>query len=660
MIERLFIANRGEIACRIMRTCERMGIDAVACHSDADATEPHAASAPRSVRIGPALTAKSYLDGPAIIRAALETGCDALHPGYGFLSENPEFAAAVETAGLIFVGPAPETIEAMGDKARAKAIMIEAGVATVPGGPRASDDPDRVAGWLRETGYPALLKPVAGGGGKGMVVLDAPPRGDKITAAIRTARASFGDGRLLVERMISSPRHIEVQIFGDGRGDVVHLFDRECSLQRHHQKIVEEAPATNLPPALREEMIEAALRGARALDYRNAGTFEFIVDAHGYYFLEVNTRLQVEHPVTEEITGLDLVEWQLRIAAGEGLPLGQDRIACRGHAVEARLYAEDPAAGFRPSSGRITGLCWPRNARIEAGVQTGSFVSPFYDPMIAKIVARGDDRPDALARMQTALTQTRILGIATNLGFLRRLVETPEVAVATADTGFVDANIAQLTPPPPPVFLTAAAATAEIAAQMTRNRGTGSPWQPGAPAGLGDRAMLDPQAPFGRLDLRLGDRHATVCVRTIRDGSFRVDVSLGGQVYPVATEAGEGRGMVIGRVGPHDWAALADTVGVEMIFDGFRHHLSAASTPPQDAHEPVARAPLPGIVVALPLRPGDAVARGDTVAVVEAMKMENAMLSPFAGTIADVNCELGQQVAAGQILVTITPQSDEG
>ncbi|UOA17196.1 biotin carboxylase N-terminal domain-containing protein [Sulfitobacter dubius] len=659
MIQKLFIANRGEIACRIMRTCERMGIGVVTCHSDADATALHVNASPQSVRIGPAPSVKSYLDGAAIIRAALETGCDALHPGYGFLSESADFAAAVEAAGLIFVGPAPETIESMGDKARAKTIMIEAGVATVPGGSHASDDPAQVAEWLETFEFPALLKPVAGGGGKGMVVLDAPPKGDEITAAIRTAKASFGDGRLLVEQMISAPRHIEVQIFGDGCGNVVHLYDRECSLQRRHQKVIEEAPATNLPETLRQNMIAAAVRGARALNYRNAGTFEFIVDAQGYYFLEVNTRLQVEHPVTEEVTGLDLVEWQLRIASGEKLPLTQDEISYQGHAFESRIYAEDPGAGFQPSSGRITGLAWPMDARVEAGIEDGGYVSPFYDPMIAKIITTGADRPTALAQMTEALTNTRILGVATNLGFLRQLCAATKVAEALANTGFIDANTDSLITPPPLVLLIAAAAAAEIMAQKPKVQGQTSPWSSDAWAGLCDRHQLDPRAPFGRLALAHGDQHAIACVQLIRDSTLWLNIALDGQSHSITATANCCDGMIQGHCGPHDWVAIPDILGVDLIFEGTRHRLSATNTAAQDELDPAARSPLPGVVSALPLRVGDIVAKGDTVAVVEAMKMENALLAPMSGTIDEVNCEMGQQVTAGQILVVITPQTSE-
>ncbi|WP_057795792.1 acetyl-CoA carboxylase biotin carboxylase subunit [Roseovarius atlanticus] len=496
-IRKLFIANRGEFACRIMRSCQRLGIEVAVGYSDADAEARHVRLAPVAARLGPAPSAQSYLNQEAIVDAALRLGCDAVHPGYGFLSENADFAARVEAAGLIFVGPHPETINRMGDRSRAKTAMIAANVATVPGGAEASEDPDRIAGWITEIGFPVMLKPAAAAGGKGMVVLEEPPKGNEIASAIRTARASFGDGSLLVERLIRSPRHVEVQIFGDGNGNVVHLFDRECSLQRRHQKVVEEAPAaSHVPQAIRDEMIAAAVRGAEALNYRNAGTFEFIVDENGYYFLEVNTRLQVEHPVTEEVTGQDLVEWQLRIASGEGLPMAQDDITCTGHAIEARVYAEDPLDGFRPSSGRVTATTWDSTARCDLGLDAGDYVSPFYDPMIAKLIVRGANRQVALASMCAALDRSNVFGIATNLGFVKRLCSHPAVIAGEADTRFIDRAEGLMPADVTPQDTAWAAAALAVMQSRISARG-GSLWERAGVELALDRAALDPSAPNG-------------------------------------------------------------------------------------------------------------------------------------------------------------------
>ncbi|MGW6156185.1 acetyl-CoA carboxylase biotin carboxylase subunit, partial [Streptomyces sp. NPDC055144] len=444
MVKRLLIANRGEIARRIARTCRRLGIEYVAVHSEADGAAAHLDGAFEQVLIGPSPAADSYLRADALIDAALRTGCDAVHPGYGFLSENAEFASATAAAGLVFVGPDASTIAAMGDKATAKRLMAEAGVPVLPGSADATESSDDIRAHADRIGYPVILKPVAGGGGKGMQVIeherDLAPA---VEAAVRLARASFGDGRLLVERYLRRPRHIEVQVFGDTHGNVVHLFERECSLQRRHQKIVEEAPAVNLPADVREALLSAAVRGAQAIGYTNAGTFEFILDSAGdgdggFYFLEVNTRLQVEHPVTEAITGLDLVEWQLRTAAGEQLPLAQGEITTSGHAIEVRVYAEDPDADFRPAPGRALATLWPTDLRVDAAFDGAGDVPVFYDPMIAKLIAHDPARPAALARLLHAVRSTAVLGLTTNLGFLADLLRDPRVSAGLIDTHLVD------------------------------------------------------------------------------------------------------------------------------------------------------------------------------------------------------------------------------
>ncbi|MFG6535174.1 acetyl/propionyl/methylcrotonyl-CoA carboxylase subunit alpha [Sulfitobacter sp. 1A15333] len=656
-IRKLFIANRGEIACRIMRTCQRLGIEVAVGYSDADAEARHVRLAPQAARLGPAPSAQSYLNQEAIVDAALRLGCDAVHPGYGFLSENADFAARVEAVGLVFVGPRPDTIEKMGDKSRAKAAMIAADVATVPGGAEASEDPAQIAGWIDDVGFPVMLKPAAGGGGKGMVVLEKPPKGDEIVSAIRTARASFGDGALLVERLIRSPRHVEVQIFGDGNGKVVHLFDRECSLQRRHQKVIEEAPASHVPRAIRDEMIAAAVRGAEALNYRNAGTFEFIVGENGYYFLEVNTRLQVEHPVTEEVTGQDLVEWQLRIASGQGLPLGQDEITCTGHAIEARVYAEDPLDGFRPSSGRVTATLWDSAARCDLGLDAGDYVSPFYDPMIAKLIVSGADRQEALSNMREAVDRSAVFGIATNLGFIKRLSSHPTLIAGQADTRFID-RAEDLTPAAaaPDDAAYAAAALALMQARSAPLGETRSPWDGAGSHLILDRKTLDPEAPLGRLALYHEDTRKLAKLMERQDGWATVSITDDRALHVSFTAEGS---VMSGESAGHVWHAQSRQNGVELCFDGQRLWFSTLPATENADQSPSCKSPLPGVVTALPVSVGDRVARGDMLAVVEAMKMENTIAAALAGTVSEVSCSIGQQVVAGQVLVEITPDAGD-
>ncbi|MFV0473440.1 MAG: acetyl/propionyl/methylcrotonyl-CoA carboxylase subunit alpha, partial [Pikeienuella sp.] len=428
MFQKILIANRGEIACRVIRTARRMGVSTVAVHSDADARSLHVAEADEAVRIGPAPVAESYLRGDAIIAAAKATGAEAIHPGFGFLSENPDFVDAVEAAGLVFIGPSSSAIRAMGLKDAAKALMEKAGVPVVPGYHGAGQDPDFLAAEAEKIGYPVLIKARAGGGGKGMRRVDDPKDfKEALASAASEGKASFGDGAVLIEKYILSPRHIEIQVFGDSHGNAVHLFERDCSLQRRHQKVIEEAPAPGMTAEMREAMGAAAVKAAKAIGYAGAGTIEFIVDGakglrpDGFWFMEMNTRLQVEHPVTEAITGVDLVEWQLRTAAGAKLPMAQEELSINGWAFEARLYAEDAAKGFLPATGRLEHLRFPETARIETGVRAGDEITPFYDPMIAKIVTHGADRAEALARLSAALHATEVAGSVTNIGFLARL-----------------------------------------------------------------------------------------------------------------------------------------------------------------------------------------------------------------------------------------------
>lgn len=657
MIGKLLIANRGEIARRIARTCARLSIPYVAVYSDADRGAPHLEGAADVVRIGPAPAARSYLDGAALIRAARERGADAIHPGVGFLSENADFAAAVEAAGLIFVGPRPDTIAALGDKGRAKAIMAQAGVPVVPGSAEASDDVEEVERLIAATGYPALLKPAAGGGGKGMQVVTKPGARAEIASAIRTARSSFGDGRLLVERLIERPRHVEVQVFGDGAGGAVHLFDRECSLQRRHQKVIEEAPASTLPDVLRARLAQAAVTGAQAVTYRNAGTFEFIVGADGaFYYLEVNTRLQVEHPVTEAITGLDLVEWQLRLASGAPLPLAQEQIGARGHAIECRLYAEDPSAGFRPAPGRITHLAWPAGARIDSAVEAGSHVPPHYDPMIAKIIAHGEDRPQALARMRAALVETAVMGVATNLSFLAALAAREEVAAGTAHTRFIDEVLPELLGVAAPGALAAVAGAALVLDAMPQGHAPASPWQAGAaPYG---RHTLAQGAPLGTMVLEIAGTRAAVRILSARRGTVTVEVDTEGACLTATVEGRRGAsGLIAGTLNGRRWRALLLPDAVEVILDGMRAEVSRRVRGGPDEAEATdwASAEMPGLVVAVAATAGERVARGDVMAVIEAMKFENPVTAPRDGIVAEIACRVGEQVEAGQRLVRFAP-----
>ncbi|GAA3158300.1 ATP-binding protein [Streptomyces echinatus] len=652
MVKRLLIANRGEIARRIARTCRRLGIEYVAVHSEADGAADHLEGAFEQVLLGPSPAADSYLRVDGLVDAALRTGCDAVHPGYGFLSENPEFAAAVAEAGLVFVGPGADTIAAMGDKATAKRLMAAAGVPVLPGSADATESADEIRAHAARIGYPVILKPVAGGGGKGMRVIEREDDlAPAVEAAVRLARANFGDGRLLVERYLRRPRHIEVQVFGDTHGTVLHLFERECSLQRRHQKIVEEAPAVNLPAKVREALLEAAVRGARAIGYVNAGTFEFILDGNGeFFFLEVNTRLQVEHPVTEAITGLDLVEWQLRVAAGEELPLSQEEITASGHAVEVRVYAEDPDADFRPAPGRVLDARWPTGLRVDAAFDTSGDVPVFYDPMIAKLVAHGPGRPAALTRLRHAIRDTAVLGLTTNLGFLADLLGDTRVAAGLIDTHLVDEFTARAAERPRDLEPVAAACAAAMALPA-RPAGTTaeSPWS--GSLGALDRELLDPEAPLGRVACRVGSRPLEAALLSRRAGALTVAVA--GERYGV-TCAPDGA-LVRGTAGEARWAGLRRGDGCELVVDGRRLTLTLAVAGEDDstAGTDAVTSPMPGTVVQLPVSVGDSVRQGDTVAIVEAMKMENRVLAPAAGVVEEIRCSLSEIVSADQILVVI-------
>ncbi len=644
MFKRILIANRGEIACRIARTCRRLGIEYVAVYSSADAGAEHLKSAAASMCIGDGPATASYLDGAKLLEAALRTECEAVHPGYGFLSENSSFAASIENAGLVFIGPAPETIAALGDKARARRLMTEAGVPVVPGTMEASDDRRHLEEQIRAIGLPVLLKPSAGGGGKGMqVIADFHGLGDVIASAIRVARSSFGDGRLIAERYIENPRHIEVQIFGDGNGNAVHLFERECSLQRRHQKVIEEAPAPNLPAHTRERLLEAAVQGARSLNYRNAGTFEFIVGPDSqFYFLEVNTRLQVEHPVTEEITGLDLVEWQLSVAAGNGLPLSQAQISYAGHAMEARIYAEDPAQDFRPAPGRAVSVRWPGNLRVDASFSSAGNVPPYYDPMVAKIISRGCDRNAALSGLRQGLRDSVLLGIKSNMGYLLRVLDDPGVREGRIHTRYLDQHKELQVPDAGPSIAVMAALL------LPRPADPRSPWAAGT-VDILDRRHLDTDAPFGRVRARIDMHPAEVRIISLHGDSLTVRCM--GRDWIVSRD----EFCLCGTVQDTKWHACHHGSVWFAQVDGDHYILSPFEyLPPETKGKPrAAIAPMSGVISALPVKPGDKVHPGDVLVVIEAMKMEHAITADAEGIVQSVRYGKGESVREGELIVEL-------
>jgi len=622
MMKSLLIANRGEIACRVIRTAQRLGIRTVAVYSDADRNALHVRTADEAVHIGPSPASESYLLGKKIIEAAKATGAEAIHPGYGFLSENADFAQAVIKAGLIWVGPKPASIRAMGLKDAAKKLMAEAGVPVTPGYLGENQDPKHLRKEADAIGYPVLIKAVAGGGGKGMRRVDSGQDFDgALESAKREAKSSFGDDRVLIEKYILSPRHIEVQVFGDSHGNVVHLFERDCSLQRRHQKVIEEAPAPGMDEATREAVCAAAVRAAKAVNYEGAGTVEFIADASKglkadrIWFMEMNTRLQVEHPVTEEITGEDLVEWQLRVASGDKLPKKQSELSIQGHAIEARLYAEDPAKGFLPSVGKLEHFDLGEDGRIETGVEEGDAISPFYDPMIAKLVAFGETRDEAIDELASMLGETEVWPVKTNAGFLFRAVTQPEFGEAEIDTGFIERHLDALVPnaEPDPAIERAAAAVAILAAEE--------------------------DAPLpGLAGLRL-------------NAPPRLAVALNNRIVALADEE------EIAEV-----SGFADGERVVVFDEGqaFEFDLASRRIVGHGAHDGEIEAPMPGRVTAVDVKRGEKVVVGQRLLTVEAMKMEHGLTAPFDGTVAELNAKAGDQVTEGQLLVKVEPEPTAG
>ncbi|MGR3593784.1 MAG: acetyl/propionyl/methylcrotonyl-CoA carboxylase subunit alpha [Limimaricola soesokkakensis] len=662
MFDKILIANRGEIAARVITTARRMGLKTVAVHSDADTEAVHVRLADEAVRIGPAPVGESYLKSEAIIDAAKRTGAGAIHPGYGFLSENPDFVEAVEAAGLVFVGPPASAIRAMGLKDAAKARMEEAGVPVVPGYHGEGQDASMLAEEALRIGYPVLIKARAGGGGKGMRLVErAEDFADALEGAQAEGKASFGDAAVLVEKYVTSPRHVEIQVFADSHGNVVHLFERDCSLQRRHQKVIEEAPAPGMPEHVRAAMGAAAVEAARAIGYVGAGTIEFIADGSeglredGFWFMEMNTRLQVEHPVTEAITGLDLVEWQIRVARGETLPLRQEDLRIDGHAVEARLYAEDAERGFLPATGRLERLrfpeaaCFERGAlRVDAGVTEGDAITPHYDPMIAKVIAHGATRAEALSRLVAALEATQVGGTVTNLGFLARLLRHEGFAAGEVDTGLIGRDLDTLTakaemPEHVPVLAALAAAGLDH-----------------SPEGDG---------PWDRLR---GFRHWGAS-----------------EVHVVLEHEGEPLEVALRRDGPGHWhragtqiGVSRDTRGLEVTVSGRRFRAEAvrhgnrvtvwdagraftfAIPDPLAAADAAGTggdaiaAPMPGLVKRMRAEAGQAVEKGQPLAILEAMKMEHTLTAPRDGVVAEVLASEGSQVSDGDLLLTLEPQDE--
>ncbi|MGW0864497.1 ATP-binding protein [Streptomyces sp. NPDC002611] len=635
MFETVLVANRGEIAVRVIRTLRSMGVRSVAVFSDADADARHVREADTAVRIGPAPASESYLSAERLLEAAARTGAQAVHPGYGFLAENAAFARACTEAGLVFIGPPADAISLMGDKIRAKETVMAAGVPVVPGG----RDPD-LAEAARELGAPVLLKPSAGGGGKGMrLVRDLTRLEEEIASARREARASFGDDTLLVERWIDRPRHIEIQVLADGHGDVVHLGERECSLQRRHQKIIEEAPSVLLDEETRAAMGEAAVQAARSCGYRGAGTVEFIVnggDPSSYYFMEMNTRLQVEHPVTELITGLDLVEWQLRVAAGEPLGFAQEDVTLTGHAVEARICAEDPARGFLPSGGTVLRLREPQGdgIRTDSGLTEGTEVGSLYDPMLSKVIAYGPDRATALRKLRSALAETVTLGVQTNAGFLRRLLAHPAVIAGDLDTGLVEREVEGLIPTDVPEEVYEAAAAVRLEALTPEPGGWTDPFS--VPSGW-----------------RLGGRP--------KPPSFHLRVQEELEHTPRGTAAVTGDHVSVTLDGVrHTFHRAADWLGRDGDAWHVRDHDPVAASLSRAAHAGAdsLTAPMPGTVTVVKVAVGDEVTAGQSLLVVEAMKMEHVISAPHAGKVTELDVAPGSTVAMDQILAVIAPHEE--
>ncbi|MFZ2510966.1 MAG: biotin carboxylase N-terminal domain-containing protein [Gordonia sp. (in: high G+C Gram-positive bacteria)] len=670
MIRSVLVANRGEIAVRVIRTLRDLGIRSIAVYSDADAHAPHVRAADVAVRLGPAPAAQSYLDIAAVIGAARQTGADAVHPGYGFLSENTEFAAALAEAGIVFIGPPASAIATMGDKITARAAVTERGVPVVPGLSRPGLTDDDLIAAAPDIGFPVLIKPSAGGGGKGMHRVDDPAElpGALVTAR-REAATAFGDDALFLEHFVLTPRHIEVQILADNHGTVIHLGERECSLQRRHQKVIEEAPSALLTPETRARIGAAACDAARSVGYTGAGTVEFIVSAAApddFFFMEMNTRLQVEHPVTELVTGIDLVEQQVRVARGERLEFTQDDIVLRGHAIEARVYAEDPAQGFLPTGGTVRTLLWPEQAvgvRIDSGIDAGSVIGSDYDPMLAKVIAHGTDRAEALDRLDEALADTALVGVGTNIDFCRHVLAQPRVRAAQLDTELLDLLVADYAPaePTPPALIAGALGTLDLGS-ADELWAAAVAFRIGAPSPIVTRLVCAGRRYTVSARVTASDTRTLQAEVTITEDAVELWTGAvylkprGGHAVTVRCD-GVGTRWVVEQTPP------ARTGGAQRWVHGDGNtwvmttaHTLASSDAEQSAGD--VRSPMPGTVVAVPARDGTAVAAGAPLVVVEAMKMEHTLRAPLAG-ITKVMVRAGQKVDAQQVLAIVEAENAE-
>lgn len=659
MFKKILIANRGEIACRIARTCHRLGVAVAGVHSSADADALHVKVIGESIEIGGAAASDSYLQIEAVIAAAKTTGAQAIHPGFGFLAENATFARAVEAAGLVFIGPTSDVIERLGDKASAKQEAEAATVPIVPGSKTPSEDATEIIRIVRELGLPVMLKAAAGGGGKGMrAVSHLDGVANEIESAMREAKNSFGYPGLIVEKLIERGRHIEVQIAGDGKGNVVHLFERECSLQRRHQKLIEEAPAANLSAALREKIAADAVRLGKRLNYRGVGTVEFILSGDAYYFLEVNPRLQVEHPVTEMVTGIDIVELMLRIAAGEGLAFTQNEVTCSGHAVEARICAEDPVNNFLPCTGDLAYVRFPADGiRVETGVEGGSVVTPYYDPMLAKLIAHAETRDEALDKLERALDETSIFGITTNQGFLRRLLGLPATRSATFYTRLIDEQIDQLVETATDLDTEALALGAYFWMIRQRQPAASGPWQSREMTGWHMAAGGDELSPIpilhletagasaeirfaplkadGSMIVGIDDEKLPVRLISLKDDSFTAIVGTRRETVRIYQESQTI--FVHDRRGVHTLTAIP-----------YLTYISAVAETSGEL-----RAPMMGMILKANVAVGDKVKAGDIVAVMESMKMELRIACQTDGIITAVNCRAGETVERNAVVVVV-------
>lgn len=655
MFTKILIANRGEIACRIMRTANSIGISTVAVYSDADANAMHVAMADEAIHIGGSPVAESYLRGDVIIEAALSSGAQAIHPGYGFLSENPEFVEQVTAAGLRFIGPSADAIRAMGLKDAAKNLMQDAGVPVVPGYHGGNQDADFLKAEADRIGYPVLIKARAGGGGKGMRKVDTPADfAASLEGAMREGMASFGDSSCLIEKFISTPRHIEIQVFGDDHGNVVHLFERDCSLQRRHQKVIEEAPAPGMTAEMRQAMGDAAVTACKAINYSGAGTIEFIVDStdglkpDGFWFMEMNTRLQVEHPVTEAITGQDLVAWQLKVAAGEKLPLSQDQLSINGWAFESRVYAEDVESGFLPATGTMDYLRFPSNVRIDTGIREGDSITPFYDPMIAKLIVHAETRAESLSKMHRALQETKAAGSTTNVNFLAALCVNNDFRTGDVDTGLIERDLDQLVAAqsvPTQIVAVAAISALKLIDNSADHIGF-TLWEP---LSQSVTLLLTNSAENSDDDLQ------RVQIQSLGDRTFSVIVGDAAHQIVVLDVAGK-----LNIDGMLTTAASISMGNKVSVFADKSYHFTLpdplVGSVDQGAGEDRIIAPMPGQVKVINAAAGDHVTAGDALIVMEAMKMEHTLTAPRDGEVAEVVVTVGDQVEASALLLQLSEE----